>query len=418
LFNYCLKLSAEVNTSGNNPQGSDHLPWNNKLGGQAMPTCDVIVVGGGVLGTSIAYNLLQQDNLKVILLEKELLLGSGATAACTGGIRHQFSSPVNIQLTKLALPFFKNFEAEMDYPIYFAQPGYLFVTSNSETAGNLKKQTEAQQAMGVDTVLLDREELGEKFAYLNVSNLVLGSLGREDGYADPYGVVEGYRRRFLALGGQVRTLEPATAFRVKAGRILEVVTPKDRYSCGTAVLAAGAAMPELAAQLGWELPVKPFRRQVFVSRPVGGIPGGAPLTVDLDSGFYFHQERQGSLILGGTDKESHAGTSLQVDWSVLNNLAEAAAYRVPCLADAEIVKAYAGTRMMSFDYKALLGNVPGFTNAFVATGFSGHGFMHAPAAGLLLAELIVKGRGISLDLAPLDPARFYQGTQGREGAIF
>ncbi len=384
-----------------------------------MEKFDAVIIGGGVIGLSTAYNLLQRHReMKVLVLEKEMFLGTGATAACTGGLRHQFSTRSNIELTLLSMPAFKRFEDEMEYPIHFLQHGYLFVTGQSGRWEIFRQDAALQQSLGVPTELLSPEELARRFPYLATKDLVGGSFCTQDGYADPHGVVQGYAQQIRRLGGIIRTDHEVTGIKTAGGRVTGVTTPADNIAACIVVNAAGPFAGQVAALAGVHLPIQPYRRQVFVAAPIPGLPEGMPLTVDMDTGWYVHRETKGFLLLGGTDKDLAPGFDTAVDWSGFDRVAEAALQRIPLMENCQITKAYAGLRDMTPDMQAILGETAEIKGFYCAAGFTGHGFMHAPAIGMLIAELISRGTTTAMDITPLSPARFAGTLSAVETNIF
>lgn len=388
------------------------------------PWPEVVIIGGGVIGLSVAYHLLRLGASRVVVLEKEPVVGCGATGSCTGGIRHQFSTRVNVELTRASLPHFARFEEEMGYPIGFRQDGYLLLTASEARLEELRRSVELQRELGVPAELLSPVELARRFPYLDVAGLVGGTFCPLDGYADPYGVVQGYCRRVARLGGRILSGEEVVGIRVEGGKVKGVVAARSgEVPAEVAVNAAGAHAAEVARLAGAEVPVRPYRRQVFVSQPVPGLDEGLPLTVDLDTGWYLHREKNGLLLLGGTDRDTRLGFSVAVDREGLEAVAEAGLRRVPLLEKARISRAYAGLRALTPDYHAVLGPDPGVAGLYHACGFCGHGFMHAPAAGQALAQLIARDEagkaGITpvVDIAPLSPARF-QGPARQEALVW
>lgn len=384
-----------------------------------METTDVVVVGGGVIGLSIAYNLLKKNSsLKVTVLEKEMFVGTGSTAACTGGIRHQFSTRTNVELTLVSLPYFARFEKEMEYPVYFRQDGYLFVTARESQLESFQRDAALQNQLGAPTRILSREEIAQEFPYLETSDLLGGSFCPADGYADPYGVVQGYLQQAKKLGARVLTEEPVTAIHVTNGRVSGVTTPRREIFTEVVINAAGPYASEVAALAGAHIPVRPYRRQVFVAAPITQLDGPIPLTVDMDSGFYLHRELNGYLLLGGTDKDLAPGYSTAVDWRGFDRVAEAAVARIPVLEEVKVTKAYAGLRSLTPDFQAIFGETGEVRGLYCANGFTGHGFMHSPAIGLLMAELVLEGQTIVLDTGPLSPRRFLEDKRLVEANIF
>ena len=202
------------------------------------------------------------------------------------------------------------------------------------------------------------------------------------------------------------------------GRVAGVSTPTDRYATPVVVNAAGPLADEVGGLAGVDIPSRPYRRQVIVTEPPPDLPERFPLIVDLDSGWYVHRLGRSALLMGGTDKDLQPGLDATVDWEAFERVFQAAGKRAPLLAEAKVLRAYAGVRDLTPDYHGILckaHDAPGF---YVACGFSGHGFMHAPAIGLLMTELIVDGRAVSMELGPLSLERFRSGALVTEANMF
>lgn len=382
-----------------------------------MDAADVLIIGGGIAGLSIAYHLARRGARGIVVLERAGQVGTGSTAKATGGIRHQFSTEINVRLTQLSLPEFEHFEDELGEPIDFVQHGYLFVTAREERAEVMRAGLELQQRLGVPSRWVTPAEAAALFPDLRVDDLVGGTFCAQDGSASPYGAVQGYLRRCRDLGVRVQTNQEAIGIEVAGSRVRAVRTPSASFATPIVVDAAGPHARAVAAMVGVDLPAHPYRRQVFVMAPVDGLSRGVPLTVDLDTEWYLHQDRSGSLYMGGTDKDTRPGLEEVVDWDGFDAVAGAALRRVPRTHEARLVRAYAGIRTLTPDLHAILGPVPGVQGFYCANGFSGHGFMHAPAVGRLLAEEILDGRATSLDMTPLALTRFAGQTRGEVAAF-
>lgn len=382
-------------------------------------TADVIVIGGGIIGASVAYHLLARDpRLRVLLLEKEAEVGAGATSKATGGVRHQFSSETNIRLTQFSYPYFAEAERLLGRSVDFAPHGYLFVTTEPATVEQLKKNVALQQGLGVRSRLLAPSEMSALLPQLVVDDLVGGTFCPDDGSADPYGLLQAFLAGARERSPRVFTSEPVVSVDRGGERIVGVTTFRERYRAPVVVNAAGPYAGEVGALAGVAIPSKPYRRQVMVTEPIPGFPEVFPLTVDLDTGWYVHRQGKSAVLMGGTDKDQHPGYDTTVDWEAFDLVFKAAGKRVPPLADAKVMRAYAGVRDLTPDYHGILDEAheaPGF---YVACGFSGHGFMHAPAVGLLMAELILDGRTRSMDLNPLSLERFKRGAFRTETNMF
>ncbi len=377
---------------------------------------DIIIIGAGVAGLSIAYHLVQRNKkLRITVLEKEKFHGAGATAQCTGGIRHQFTNPVNIQLTKISYPHFLRFASEMQYPIYFRKNGYLFVTTSAQRMQSLQEMEQLLQESGVAVELLDPGELARRYPYLKTGDLHGGSFCPLDAYADPHGVTEGYYKQCRRMGVEVLCNSPVEKVMVANGEVKGVRAGDQLLEAPVVINAAGPYLHLVARLAGIDLPAEPRRRQVYVCAPMPGVPPGIPLTVDLDTGFYIHAEKNGILLLGGTDRNCPPGLDAAVDRSLLPGFIEAATTRIPALEEAQITRIYAGLRSVTPDGLGILGEteVRGF---YCVGGFGGSGFMHAPAVGIITACLVL-GEKPPLDLAPLSPNRFND-NKTREDNLF
>jgi len=372
---------------------------------------DVVIVGAGVIGLSIAYHLSLTGNLQIAVLEREKTPCMGSTAYCTGGIRHQFSTPANVAMSKISLPFFRRFSAEMEYPIYFRQRGYLLLTTDSNRLKVFEDTLKIMEGFDIPANFLSPAQVADRFPFIETGDLEGGTFCPLDGYADPYGVTMGYFKQARKSGVEVFCREEVIDIQISAGKVEGVVTSSGEISCHVLVNAAGPHLPEIGKLAGINIPARPYRRQVYVCSPLEGISGESPLVVDMDSGFYLHTEKSGTMLLGGTDRDAHPGTETSVDWSLLDNFIESAVNRIPCLQDGKLVRAYVGIRSLTPDYLGIIGEHPLLKGFFIAGGFAGNGFMHSPAIGLITSRLITEGRCDLLDTAPLSPERLYTGVE-------
>lgn len=384
-----------------------------------MTTADVVIIGGGVIGGSIAYHLLAHDpRLKVVLLEKEAEVGTGATSKATGGVRHQFSTEANIRLTQLSYPYFADTERILGRSVDFIPHGYLFVTTEPRTFEQLQQNAALQQRLGVRSQVIARREMKPMLSQLIVDDLLGGTFCPDDGSADPHGLLQGFLALARGRGLGVLTSEPVVGITREGERVVGVETSHDRYAAPMVVNAAGPHADQVGALVGVAIPSKPYRRPVMVTDPLPDFPLVFPLIVDLDTGWYVHRQGKSAVLMGGTDKDQHPGYDTTVDWEAFDLVFEAAGKRVPPLAEAKVMRAYAGVRDLTPDYHGILceaREAPGF---YVACGFSGHGFMHSPAIGLLMAELILDGRATSMDIRPLSLDRFKDGAVNTEANMF
>jgi sarcosine oxidase subunit beta len=384
-----------------------------------VTSADVLVIGGGVIGASVAYHILEREpRRRVILLEREAQPGTGATARATGGVRHQFSTATNVRLTLLSYPYFTEDRDRFGRSVDFIAHGYLFVTVSPDILGASARSVSLQQSLGVRSRLLAPAEMRSRVPQLKTDDLVGGSFCPDDGSADPHGLLHGFLGVARSRGLDVRTDEGVIGVDRSGKRVTGVRTARDAYSAPAVVNCAGPHADEVGRLAGIEIPSRPFKRQVMVTEPLPGFPETFPLVVDLDTGFYVHRQGAAAVLMGGTDKDRQPGHDTTVDWDALGAVLDAAARRVPALAEAKVMRAYAGVRDLTPDFHGVLDEALGLSGFYIACGFSGHGFMHAPAIGLLMAELILDGRARSLDVEPLSLDRFARGTMSPEANVF
>lgn len=368
---------------------------------------DVVIVGGGIIGVSIAYYLAKNGVHRVVLLEKGAM-GDGTTGKCAGGMRTQFSTRINIQFSILSLAVIKAFQSEFGVDPEFHPIGYLFLTCRSKEWAVLESNARLIQSMGLEVTLLAPDEIHDRWPFLRVDDLSGGSYSRCDGFAGPYEVLQGFIKGARRMGVLFMEGVEVTGIKAKNGRMRSVETATGETIIAPMVVnAAGPYAARIAAMLGLDLPVIPLRRQVFFTGFVEALPPLFPMIVDMEHSWYMRREGQGLLLSGPQDSE--ASFNETVDFEARVWTAERSIYRVPILEDAKIANGWAGLYEISPDNHAIIGSFPEMKGFICANGFSGHGFMHGPATGILVSELIIHGEAKSLDITPLRPTRFREG---------
>jgi sarcosine oxidase subunit beta len=372
-------------------------------------TADIVIVGGGVVGASAAYHLAAAGAGSVLLLERADELGTGATGACAGGFRHQFSSRVNILLSLESVQMILRFSEEHGLPLDVAQDGYLFLVRSEDSWREFMAAVDLQRSLGVEVDVLSSKEAAELIPGINVTGLVGATFGPKDGIADPSGLTQGYATLARRAGVEVRTRAEALGVDVSLGRVTGVSTPGGRVSAPVVVNAAGPWAGPLAATAGVDLPVDPIPRQVVVTGPFPGAPGRRTLVIDAGTTFYFHREGPGVLMgMGGKDERPSFDTRVD-DRFIEEEVLPMAVEVFPPLEEADLRYRWCGLYEMSPDRHPVIGAAPGVEGFYLANGFSGHGFQHAPIVGKLLAELIVEGAARTVDVSSLGLDRFVEG---------
>ena len=371
-----------------------------------VTSAEVVIVGGGVIGASIAYHLSRQGVRDVLVLERDRL-GSGSTSRNAGGIRLQFSTEINVRMSQRSLPALLRFEDEMGIDPFFRQVGYLFLITDPRDIEPFERSLALWRRLDVPAVRLDRGEIAGIFPELAVDDVRFGTFCPADGHADPNSILQGYVARARAGGVRFEEGADVTAIEHDERRITGVRCGERRITCETVVDAAGAWAGEVAALAGVSVPISPLRRQIFITNPVPGFDRDFPMTIEFASGLYLHHD-SGGVLLGMADPHDAAGFDDRVNWEFLPEVVERGLARLPLLERATIRTGWAGFYEDTPDKHAILGRVPGLEGLICAAGFSGHGLMHAPATGELIAEVIC-GLPPSLDIAPLRLARFAEG---------
>ena len=370
----------------------------------------VVIVGGGVMGASTAYHLARRGCTDVLLIEKQEFFGMGATGKCAGGIRYQFSTEINIRLSQLSLPLLDHFEEEPGQAIDLRRDGYLFLLTNDRDVARFRQNVALQHSLGVPTEWLDGDEVRRFVPLLATDDVLAGTFCARDGLADPNSVVMGYVAAARRLGVRALTGVAVTGIERAGDRITGVATNCGTIACETVINAAGPWSAQVSALAGVPLPVTPIRRQMLTTTALPQVPPDFPFVIDFAQSLYFHREGNG-LLTGQSNPDEQPGYDERVDldWEMAHM--EAAIRRLPLLAHAGRVAHWAGLYEVTPDAHPIIGGVPGIAGYFLVTGFSGHGFMHGPAAGLLLSEILLDGHAHTLDISSLDYARFAEGRR-------
>lgn len=409
-------------------------------------TADVVIIGSGIVGSSVAYHLAEQGCTNVLVLEREAHQGKGSTGKSMGGVRAQFATPVNIQMSRYSIDFFSRFDETVGHPADYRAHGYLFCATNERHLEYLKANRETQMALGVKNVeLVSREDIEKFVPQLRLDDILGGTFCPTDGFVDPHSVMMGFMLKArergvrLWLDTEVTSIEtepgnagtasvsPAsaagphilTANRSNpAGSISGVMTTRGPVSTRVVVNAAGPWAAQVARLAGTELPVEPLRRQLVPTEPFDGLPKRFPMVIDMSTGFHFRREGKG-ILLAWNDPEETTGFKTEFDPDFVEKILTRAASRVPCLVNAEVNprRAWAGLYEMTPDHHAIIGPAPNVEGLYFVNGFSGHGVMHSPASGRITADLILQGHSDLIDASQLGLERFKQGRLLEETAV-
>lgn len=380
-----------------------------------MEQADVVVVGCGVIGASVAYHLARrQSGLRVLVLEREKAPCTGSTPLSAGGIRQQFTTATNIELSKRSVRFYETMAQELECHFEFEQHGYLFVTADPATGARFRENVALQRSFEVPVDVLEPVEIASRWPHVRTDDLVCGTFCPTDGYADPYEATMGFYAATKRLGGvEFRFATPVARIEAQGERVSVVHTSHSQIETRWVVDCAGPWLREVGAMAGLELEAHPVRRCLWNTEPFPQIAKKIPLTIDMDTGFYTRSE-SGGLMLGLANADEPPGFNFVLDDDWLPVVIEKALHRIPCLEQAGINRGWAGHYSTTPDHLPILGEVPWLRGFVSAGGFSGHGFMHAPATGQLVAEIICDGGAHSIDISSLSIERFRGGALTKE----
>lgn len=374
---------------------------------------DVVIVGAGVMGASLAWHLATLGVRSIRLLDRGRGPGDGSTGRATGGFRAQYASAINVRLSLLSRAKLRRFREDTGGDAGYAPCGYLFLAADAAQLALLREAQALQHREGLtEAALLPPDVIADVQPHVTLDGIAGAAWCPTDGFIRPLGILEGYLRAAERLGARVQWDTTVTGAVRKGGRVLALETSRGRVEADAFVNAAGAWAGVLGGLAGIDLPVTPVRRQVLATAPTRALPADGPMTIFLEDGFHF-RVRDGRVLLllpRDTPRADPFDTGFEPAWA--EAVQARAAARVPPLRDVaiDLAASWAGLYEMSPDHHALLGRAPGTDNVYLINGSSGHGVMHAPALGQLLAEEIAHGTPRTLDAHALRPTRFTEGA--------
>src|SRR5712692_718686 len=375
-------------------------------------TADVAIIGGGIVGSSVAYHLAEAGCTNILIVEREERQGMGSTAKSMGGVRAQFATSINIRMSLYSIDLFSKFEEVTGHTAGYRPHGYLFVATSEPHLEYLKTNLRKQQACGLSNVeMVTPEDILKTIPELIGDDVVGGSFCPTDGFVDPYSVMTGFAKRARDLGVRTWLDTVVTGIDVREGRVTGLETSREYVSTGAVVNAAGPWAAGVARLARVEIPVQPLRRQIVKTEPFEQLSSRLPMIIDMSSGFHFRPEGS-SYLLAWPDPEETYGFRTDFDYGFIEKILTRAVSRVPVFADVEVNprRCWAGMYEVTPDHHAIIGAAPGVEGMFLANGFSGHGVMHSTATGKIVSELILDGASSFEDASALRVERFKEGN--------
>jgi sarcosine oxidase subunit beta len=349
----------------------------------------VVVIGGGINGTSIAYHLAKFGAKDVVLLERDYL-AAGSTGRCGAGVREQWGTEMNCRLAQASIKMFERMNAELEYDddIEFKQKGYLILAHTEKEHEQFKKNIELQHSLGIPSEMVTPERAKEIVPHLNIEGLLAATYCPEDGHINPFKAVDAYAKAARRLGVEINTGVEVTGVRVVDGHIAGVETTKGNIDTPVVVNAAGPYSKLIGRMAGVELPVYSERHQILVTEPCA--PLQDPMVMSFSRSFYVQQSPHGSFIMGvGDPNEPRDAYETGHTWQFLEHMAKSIAFHLPLVGNLRIVRQWSGMYNLTPDRQPILGPVDGLDGYHQAIGFSGHGFMLGPVTGQLIAQEIL-----------------------------
>jgi sarcosine oxidase subunit beta len=387
-------------------------------------TSDVVIIGGGIIGSSVAYHLAEAGCKDVVVLERDSRQGLGSTGKATGGVRAQFSTSINIQMSLYSIEFLSRFKEATGRDSGYKPYGYLFVATNEHQLDYLKETGERQRAAGLNNVeIVSPADIASLVPGLRTDDTYGGSFCQTDGLVEPLSIMRGFMERASERGVRLWLNTEVIGIEVEQGCVCGVMTTRGRISTRAVVNASGAWAALVAQLAGVEIPVTPLRRQLVATRSFAPLPEQMPMVIDMTDGFHFRRDPQAGTVHGvlmaWPDPLETPGFKTDFDKDFIVEVLKRAIRRAPCLAEAVIEESRcrAGLYEMTPDHHAIIGEAPGVRGLFLANGFSGHGVMHSPATGRIISELILDGEARLLDVTSLSATRFAEGRLLEETSV-
>ena len=375
-----------------------------------------VIIGGGVSGCAIAWNLAKRGAKDIVVLERGYLC-SGSTGRCGAGVRMQWGTEMNCRLSKASIEFYEHANEILEYEgdVEFKQKGYLLIADTPREMEQFQKNIQVQHAQGIPSKMVTCAEMKEIVPHLNTDILLGGAFCEKDGFLNPFKTTDAFYRAAKRLGVEFHTFTAVTDLVTDGnGRVTVVKTDKGDIQTENVVIAAGGWSAKLCAMAGANLPVYPERHQILVTEPVE--PMQDPMVMAFALNLYVQQSPHGSFLMGRGDPNEPHGESMRSSWEFLEEMATTIQLVLPAVGRLRVVRQWAGLYAMSPDRQPIYGRAEGMENLYLAAGFSGHGFLFGPVTGIGMSELIL-GMTPTVDVSPLTTTRFAEGRLYQEPAV-
>ena len=363
-----------------------------------------VIIGAGISGCSIAYNLAAKGVKDIVVVEKDYLT-SGSTGRCGAGIRQQWGTKMNCLLAKASIEFFETAQVTLEYDgdIEFKQEGYLIVAVDEEEDEQFAKNVELQKCLGIPAKKITKREAREIVPHLNTDAIVSATFCSTDGHLNPFKMNDAYYKAAKRLGVKFFFNESVKDIIVKNKKIEKVITTNLEIETNNVVNAAGGYAKEIGTMAGVDIPVYAEKHEILVTEPIEKIQG--PMVMSFGKNLYCQQVPHGSFVMGRTDPDVDHNHDIESSWKFLDEMAKTLCEMLPLVGNLRVIRQWAGSYTMSPDRQPIIGDIEDLEGFYLACGFSGHGFMFAPMTGLLLSEIILNEKP-TIDISDLHVSRF------------
>lgn len=363
-----------------------------------------VIIGAGISGCSIAYNLANKGEKDIIVIEKNYLT-SGATGRCGAGVRQQWGTKMNCMLAKASIDFFEKAQETLQYDrdIEFKQEGYLIVAANEEEDKQFTENVKLQQSLGIPARKITKEEAKKIVPHLNTDVIVSATFCPTDGHLNPFTMTDAYYKAAKRLGVKFYFDEEVKDIIVNNHKIEKVITNKREIKTSNVINAAGGYAKEIGDMVGVDIPVYAEKHEILVTEPIEKIQG--PMVMSFAKNIYCQQVPHGSFIMGRSDPNIEPSHDIESSWQFLDEMAKTVCEILPLVGELRVIRQWAGSYTMSPDRQPIISDCDEVEGFYIACGFSGHGFMFAPMTGILLSEIILK-EDLTIDIKDLHLNRF------------
>lgn len=371
-------------------------------------SADVVIIGGGISGCAIAYNLAMQGMKNVVVIEKEYIC-SGSTGRCGAGVRMQWGTVMNCTIAKKSIEFFENANEILEYDddVEFKQSGYLLVASTDKEMEQFKKNIKLQHELGIPSKLLTVQEAKEIVPYLNTDMLTGAAFCGKDGFLNPFKTTDAYYKAAKRLGVEFYTYKEVIGIRTENGKVKGVITNKGEIATEKVVNATNGWSKQICDMVNIDIPVYSERHQILVTEPVEAMQG--PMVMSFSLNLYVQQSPHGSFIMGRGDANEPRDLRQTSSWHFMEEMAKTIDSLLPPISKLRVIRQWAGLYNMTPDKQPIYGTVDGLEGFYLAIGYSGHGFMFGPVTGIVMSEMIL-GKKPSIDVSMLSLDRFKTGN--------